>query len=161
MFYDILKCFFGYRKENREYKNNSGISYKNSPNGVDMLDSPKEVSIHVRVENLENTIVDSVDSLVKKINSSNQKLTRKINILDNEYNRMDEGIKDALRAIEDNFKELDKENNNLKEKIKTLEKSNSKLRADIHSINQRYLHLEDKITKYLDASSLGVWDKIE
>ena len=52
LFYDILKCFFGYRKENREYRYNSGINYKNSPNGINMLNSPKEVSIHVRIENL-------------------------------------------------------------------------------------------------------------
>lgn len=161
MFYDILKCFFRYRKENREYRFDSGINYKNNPNGIDMLNSPREVPIHVRVENLENNVADSIDSLNKKFRSSNQQLTKKVNSLENKYERMDGGIEDALRAIEDNFKALDKENSILKEKIKALEKYNSRLRTDIQSINQRYLHLEDKMSKYLDVSSLGIWDKVE
>lgn len=161
MFYDILKCFFGYRKENREYRFDSGINYKNNPNGIDMLNSPKEVPIHVRVENLENNVADSIDSLNKKFRSSNQQLTKKVNSLENKYNKMENGIENVLREIEDDFKALNKENSTLKEKIKALEKYNSRLRSDMQSINQRYIDLNDKVARYLNASSLGVWDKVE
>lgn len=161
LFYDILKCFFGYRKENREYRYNSGINYKNSPNGINMLNSPKEVSIHVRIENLENNVADSINSISRKINTSNQKLSRKINIIENDNQKLKDGIENVLRDIGNNFNELDAENKALKEKIKALEKYNSRLRSDIQSINQRYIDLNDKVSRYLNASSLGIWDKIE
>ena len=161
LFYDILKCFFGYRKENREYRYNSGINYKNSPNGINMLNSPRETPIHVRVENLENNVTDSIDTLNKKLNSSNQKLSKKVNSLETKYDKMENGIESVLREIGDDFNVLNKENNDLKEKIKALEKYNSRLRSDIQSINQRYIDLNDKVSRYLNASSLGIWDKIE
>ena len=74
---------------------------------------------------------------------------------------MENGIESVLREIGDDFNVLNKENNDLKEKIKALEKYNSRLRSDIQSINQRYIDLNDKVSRYLNASSLGIWNKIE
>lgn len=161
LFYDILKCFFGYRKENREYRYNSGINYKNSPNGINTLNSPKEVSIYVRIENLENNVVDSINSISRKINTSNQKLNRKIDIIENNNQKLKDEINSVLKEVGNDYNKLDTENNALKEKIKALEKYNSRLRNDIQSINQRYIDLNDKVSRYLNASSLGIWDKIK
>lgn len=161
LFYDILKCFFGYRKENREYRYNSGINYKNSPNGINTRNSPKEVPIHVRIENLENNVADYIDSISRRINTSNQKLSRKISIIENDNQKLKDEIESVLREIGNDFNKLDTENNTLKEKIRALEKYNSRLRSDIQSINQRYIDLNDKVSRYLNASSLGIWDKIE
>ena len=161
LFYDILKCFFGYRKENREQRYNSGINYKSSPNGINTHNSPKEVPIHIRIENLENNVADSINSISRKINTSNQKLSRKINIIENDNQKLKDGIENVLRDIGNNFNELDAENKALKEKIKALEKYNSRFRSDIQSINQRYIDLNDKVSRYLNASSLGIWNKIE
>lgn len=161
LFYDILKCFFGYEKEDKEYRYNSSINYKNSPNGINMLNSPKEVSIHVRLKNLENNVADSIDSISKRINNSNQKLSRKINIIENDNQKLKDEIEDVLREIGNDFNKLDTENKVLKEKIKTLEKYNSKLRADMNFINQRYNELNNMISKYLSSSSLDLLNIIE
>ena len=161
LFYDILKCFFGYRKENREYRYNSGINYKNSPNGINTRNSPKEVPIHVRIENLENNVADYIDSISRRINTSNQKLSRKINIIENDHQNLKDVIKSVLKDIENNFNELDAENKALKEKIKVLEKHNNKLRADMNSINQRYNKMNNTISEYLNSSSLDLLNIIE
>ena len=134
--------------------------------------SPKDLATQYDndyVVNFDNSIANNLNMsnthplLVpnRKINTSNQKLSRKINIIENDNQKLKDGIENVLRDIGNNFNELDAENKALKEKIKALEKYNSRLRSDIQSINQRYIDLNDKVSRYLNASSLGIWNKIE